>query len=54
MLDIKVIRDNPELVKAGAQKKRMPDRIAAVDRVLQLDGDLRALMPRIEGMRAEQ
>lgn len=54
MLDIKLIRENPELVKAGAQKKRMPDRIAAVDRVLQLDGDLRALMPRIEGMRAEQ
>ena len=54
MLDIKVIRENPELVKAGALKKRMPDRIAAVDRVLQLDGELRALLPKIEGMRAEQ
>ena len=54
MLDIKVIRDNPDLIKAGAQKKRMPDRVAAVDRVLRLDGELRALLPKIEGMRAEQ
>ncbi|MCC6672956.1 MAG: serine--tRNA ligase [Planctomycetes bacterium] len=54
MLDIKFVRDNPDLVKAGAVKKRLPDRVAVVDRVLALDVELRALLPRIESMRAEQ
>ena len=54
MLDIKVIRENPDLVKAGATKKRMPDRIAAIDQVLALDAEIRGLLPKLEGMRAEQ
>ncbi|MGQ9589886.1 MAG: serine--tRNA ligase [Planctomycetota bacterium] len=42
MLDIRKLREDPEAVKAGARKKRMPvDEI--VDRVLQLDGERRAL-----------
>ena len=54
MLDIKWVRENPELVKAGALKKHFPDRAAAVDRALALDKELRALLTRVEGMRAEQ
>ncbi len=54
MLDIKVIRENPDLVKAGATKKHMPDRIAAIDQVLALDAEIRGLLPKLEGMRAEQ
>jgi len=54
MLDIKVLRDDPEACKAGAVKKHMPDRADAVDRVLAIDGELRALLPRLDKMRGEQ
>lgn len=53
MLDIKVLRENPEAARAGAMKKRMPDRAAAVDRALQIDAELRALLPKLDGMRNE-
>ncbi len=54
MLDIKVLRDNPEAVREAARKKRMPDRAAAVDRALEVDAALRALLPQLDGLRAEQ
>ena len=54
MLDIKVLRERPEAAKAGAVKKHMPDRAGAVDRALALDGELRALTPRLDAMRSEQ
>ncbi len=54
MLDIKVLRDNPDAVRAGALKKRMPDRAAAVDRALAIDAELRALTPKLDALRAEQ
>lgn len=54
MLDIKVLRENPDAVRAGAIKKRLPDRAAAVDRALAIDGELRALLPKLDGMRNEQ
>ncbi len=54
MLDIKVLRDDPEAAREAARKKRMPDRAQAVDRVLALDAELRLLIPKLDGMRAEQ
>jgi seryl-tRNA synthetase len=54
MLDIKLLRENAEAVKAGAIKKRMPDRAAAVDRALLVDAELRALLPTLDGLRSEQ
>ena len=54
MLDIKVLRDDPEAVRAGARKKRLPDRVAAVDRALAIDGELRTLIPKLDAMRGEQ
>ena len=54
MLDLKFLRENADAVRAGAVKKRLPDRAAAVDRALQLDADLRALTPRLDAMRSEQ
>lgn len=54
MLDIKVLREHPDAAKAGAVKKHMPDRAGAVDRALALDGELRALTPRLDAMRSEQ
>jgi seryl-tRNA synthetase len=42
MLDIRTIRENPELVKAAGQKKRIPVD-AEVDRILDLDAERRKL-----------
>ena len=54
MLDLKLVRENPDAVRAGAMKKRMPDRAAAVDRALAIDAELRGMLPRLDGMRSEQ
>ena len=54
MLDIKLLRENPDAVRAGAMKKRLPDRAAAVDRALGFDAELRALLPKLDAMRSEQ
>lgn len=54
MLDIKVLRDDPEAVKQGARKKRLPDRVDAVDRALAVDAELRGLLPKLDAMRSEQ
>jgi seryl-tRNA synthetase len=54
MLDLKLLRENPDAVRAGAMKKRLPDRAAAVDRALQIDGELRALNPKLDTLRSEQ
>lgn len=54
MLDIKVLRENPDAARAGAVKKHMPDRADAVDRALAIDAELRSLTPRLDAMRSEQ
>jgi seryl-tRNA synthetase len=51
MLDISFIREFPELVKAGAKKKRIQ---VDVDRLLDIDRQRRALITEIEGLRAER
>ncbi len=54
MLDLKFVRENPDAVRAGALKKRLPDRAAAVDKALAIDAELRAMLPRLDAMRSEQ
>lgn len=54
MLDIKVLRENADAVRQGAQKKRMPDRALAVDRALAIDAELRGLVPKLDAMRSDQ
>jgi len=54
VLDIKLIRDDADAVKAGALKKRMPDRAAAVDQALAVDAELLRLIPKLDAMRSEQ
>lgn len=51
MLDLKFIRANPDLVKAGAQKKRME---CDVDRILDLDAQSRELGQSVDEMRSRQ
>jgi seryl-tRNA synthetase len=51
MLDIKFIRDNKDLVKAGAVKKHVT---VDIDRLVKLDETRKSLLTSIEAKRAEQ
>ncbi len=51
MLDIKFIRENKDLVIAGAKKKRLT---VDIDKLLKVDEARRALMTETEGLRAKQ
>ena len=52
MLDLKLIREDPDAVRAGLERRRVPGGI--VDDVLALDARRRELLPELEGMRGEQ
>jgi seryl-tRNA synthetase len=51
VLDIKFIRANPDLVKAGARKKRIE---CDVDKILALDKEWREMSTEVDTLRAEQ
>jgi seryl-tRNA synthetase len=53
VLDLKRIREDPDGVRA-ALARRGEQLAAGLDRVVQLDGRRRALLPELEGLRAEQ
>jgi seryl-tRNA synthetase len=53
LLDLKLVRDDPEGVKA-ALARRGEDATRAVDELLELDQQRRELLPEIEGRRAKQ
>ncbi len=52
MLDLNLIRHQPDLVKEGLRKRGEDP--ALVDRVLELDAQRRALLKQVEAMRAER
>ncbi len=51
MLDLKFIRENPDLVKQGIQAKGEPNK---VDELLLLDGKRRDLIQRSERLKAKR
>lgn len=51
MLDIKLIRQNPEKVKEGISKKQVK---VDIDRLLELDRQKRQYLQKVEALRAEQ
>jgi seryl-tRNA synthetase len=53
MLDLKLVRDDPERVKA-ALAKRGPGAADQVDRLLEADAERRRLVTEVEALRAEQ
>ncbi len=53
MLDIKLIRENPEKIKA-AMKTRNKDMDAVVDEILEIDAEVRALTQKADALKAEQ
>jgi len=54
MLDLKLIREQPELVKDGIRKKREFDAVDLVDELLELDRRRRELLSEIETLRSRQ
>ena len=53
MLDIKLIKENPDAVKAGLRAKEV-DCDAAIDRILELDEQRRKLIASTEERKARQ
>jgi seryl-tRNA synthetase len=51
MIDIKILRDNPEKVKKACENKQAK---IDIDKILELDKKRRGLIQEIEGMKAEQ
>ncbi|MEN6636527.1 MAG: serine--tRNA ligase [Clostridiaceae bacterium] len=54
MLDIKLIRTQPELVKENIKKKFQLDKLALVDEVLALDTEFREAHTRADNLRAQR
>ena len=54
MIDIKLLRENPALVKENIQKKFQDDKILIVDKIINLDGKWRKLKFDEDGLRSER
>ena len=53
MIDIKLIRENPELVKENIKKKFQDEKLVLVDEVLQMDKEYRAAKTKGDNLRGE-
>ena len=53
MIDIKLVRENPELVKENIKKKFQEEKLHLVDEVLELDEKGRAFKTEGDNLRAE-
>jgi len=54
MLDIKFVRENPEIVKANVKKKFQDQKLPLVDEAIQLDQKNREIKQEVESLRAER
>ena len=54
MLDIKFIRENPEIVKENIRKKFQDQKLELVDKVLAMDVRLRSIKTEVENLRAKR
>ena len=54
MIDIKLIRENPDLVKENIKKKFQDQKLVLVDEVLDLDKKNRAAITEVEALRAKR
>ena len=54
MIDINLIRDNPELVKANIKKKFQDHKLVLVDEVIALDKQKRALQQEGDNLRSQR
>ena len=54
MIDIKLIRENPDLVKENIKKKFQDQKLPLVDEVIDIDKKIRALKQEAESLRASR
>ena len=54
MLDIKFLRENPDIVKENIKKKFQDNKIALVDEVIELDAQSRAIKSEADSLRANR
>ena len=54
MIDIKLIRENPELVKENIRKKFQNQKLVLVDEVLELDKKNREAKLNVDNLRSER
>ena len=54
MLDIKFVRENPDIVKENIKKKFQDSKLPLVDEAIKLDSDFRAAKTRADNLRAEK
>ena len=54
MLDIKFLRENPDIVKENIKKKFQDSKLALVDEVIELDAQSRAIKSEADGLRANR
>lgn len=54
MLDIKFVRENPELIKENIKKKFQDSKLLLVDEVIALDAEYRAAITEGDGLRAQR
>ena len=54
MLDIKFVRENPEVVKQNIRNKFQDSKLELVDKVIELDKDNREIKQEVEALRAER
>ena len=54
MLDIKFVRENPDIVKENIKKKFQDNKLPMVDEVIELDKEVRELQQEADGLRAKK
>ncbi|PIH04840.1 serine--tRNA ligase [Clostridium combesii] len=54
MLDLKFVRENPEVVKENIRKKFQHNKLELVDQVIALDAELRNIKPEADNLRAKR
>ena len=54
MLDIKFLRENPEIVKQNIRNKFQDQKLGLVDEVIELDAQKRAAQQEADSLRAER
>ena len=54
MLDIKLVRENPELVKENIKKKFQNHKLVLVDEVIELDAEYRNIRKKADDLRGER
>ena len=54
MIDIKLIRENPEMVRQNMRNKFQDNKVELIDKVLALDSENRTIKTEVEALRAER